>query len=456
MDAAREYFPDLATDIPVPYAIYKLIFDPAHEVIVDTVYLFVNDEYCQMAGYRREDLVNHRFLEIYPSGSRWLRYGQMVWEKKEPFHGCFFSEETGHWLDFTVGLAVGEDRVAFVFTNVDAFIHRVRRETTTDNAILKITKLLNNDEDYRTSIDHALAELSRFIHPDRIYVLETDGRTVSNTFEWCAPGVEPEIDTLQKLDYQDYIGGWENYLERDSQVLIRDIEELKREDPVDYENLKRQGIHRLVAAPFYNRGHLIGYLGADNYNSDDLINTQLVLQSISYFIGAKIVNQRLMEDLNRLSHIDTLTNVHNRNAMIEKIDALSVKHNPVGLIYSDVNGLKVINDKHGHEAGDRALKFSAELLVRYFGREHVYRAGGDEFVVIYPNIDQDEFLERQKNLQAELKKSDIYHFSFGSFYCKDSAKIEKAIRIADRHMYNDKKKYYLRMGFERRNCNDNL
>ena len=82
------------------------------------------------------------------------------------------------------------------------------------------------------------------IHPDRLYILETDRKTVTNSFEWCAPGIKPELETLQHLDYQDYIGGWEKFLEKSSCVLIEDIEMLKADAPIDYENLKRQGINR--------------------------------------------------------------------------------------------------------------------------------------------------------------------------------------------------------------------
>ncbi len=296
-------------DIPVAYAVFQLIFDAAHSQVVNTRYVYVNRAYCRMAGCAREDLVGRNFLDLYPEGVLWFPYCQEAWEKKETVHACLYSNETGHWLDFTVGPAGGEDRVAFIFTIMDETVQKTRRETTTDGIILHISKLLNNDEDFENGMNHALEELSRFIHPDRLYVLETDGITASNTFEWCAPGVEPEMETLQDLDYDGYLSGWEKYLKRSGDVVISDIEELKADDPVDYENLKRQGIRCLAAAPFYNRGKLIGYLGADNYEKNDLINTQLVLNSISYFIGAKIVNHRLMEDLNRLSCTDTLTNV---------------------------------------------------------------------------------------------------------------------------------------------------
>lgn len=432
---------DMFADIPVPFAIFRLIFDSSHTRVVNTRYVFVNDAYCRMAGHQKEELIDHDFLELYPSGGLWFPYCQQALAERKTVHKCIYSEETKHWLDFTVGPASLPETVSFIFTNVDESILKNRRESNTLNIILRISKLLNNGEDFGTCMNHALKELSSFIHPDRLYVLETDGKTVSNTFEWCAEGVTPEIHTLQNLDYDDYLGGWEKYLKKSSSVLIADIEELREHDRVDYENLKRQGIHRLTAAPFYNRGKLIGYLGADNYERNDLVNTQAVLNSISYFIGAKIVNHRLMEDLNRLSRVDTLTDVFNRNAMIEKMDQLARQNVPAGLVYADVNNLKVINDSKGHEAGDQALRDSARMLMAEFGREHVYRAGGDEFVVMIPKISEKEFNAEYKALVSKLNDLNPDLFSSGAYWCSDSSRIEEALRIADQQMYEAKRHF---------------
>lgn len=442
--------PDLYKDIPVPYAVFQPIYDAPHTRIVNARYVYVNEAYCQMAGYSREELMGHCFLDIYPGGDVWFPYCHDSLERRATVHSCFYSEETKHWLDFTVGPVTGSDAVAFIFTNVDDSIRKRRREKTTDDIIMRITKILNNDEDFEASMDHALEELSRFIHPDRLYVLETDGHTASNTFEWCAQGVSPEIQTLQNLDYDEYLRGWEKYLNENSCVVIENVEKLKDDDPVDHENLKRQGIRCLVAAPFYDDGKLIGYLGADNYKVNDLVNTQAVLNAISYFIGTKIVNHRLMEDLDRLSHMDILTDVQNRNAMIEKIGALEKDNVPAGLVYADVNNLKCINDTKGHEAGDRLLCYSADRLAFHFGRENIYRAGGDEFVAIVPSIEENAFKAQIENLTAELMVDHPYRFSFGACWCPDCSRIEEALHTADRNMYEAKSRFYRQEGMDRR------
>ena len=440
----------LSEDIPAPYAVFRVLFDSSRSRVVNTRYIYVNDAYCNIAGLQREELIDHEFLELYSLSNVWFPYCQQALEERKAVHACFYSEEAKHWLDFTVGPASAPDTVSFIFTNVDESVMKSRREKNTDEIILLISKLLNNGEDFRISMNHALEQLSAFIHPDRLYVLETDGKTASNTFEWCAEGVTPEIRTLQNLNYDDYLGGWEKYLKKSASVLIADIEELREDDPVDYENLKRQGIHRLAAAPFYDSGKLIGYLGADNYERNDLVNTQAVLNSISYFIGAKIVNHRLMEDLNRLSRTDTLTGVFNRNAMMESMKQLAKRHVPVGLVYADVNNLKYINDTGGHEKGDQALQSAAEMLASRFGKENVYRAGGDEFVVMVPDIAQQEFDTDYEVLSAKRRDRNPEQFSSGAYWCADSSGIEEALRIADQQMYEQKRLFYERKGFDRK------
>lgn len=88
----------------------------------------------------------------------------------------------------------------------------LRQSSNTDDIIIRLAKIMNGGESYEKAVNHMLAELGTIIHADRLYILETDGIKVSNTFEWCREGVTPEIQTLQDLDYDDYIGGWENFL----------------------------------------------------------------------------------------------------------------------------------------------------------------------------------------------------------------------------------------------------
>lgn len=447
------FTPDPFYDIPVAYAVFRAIMDEGRTRCVDTRYVYVNEAYCAMVDMSHDQLVGRSFLESYAEADpRWLDYCFRAVTSRETVHDVILAPEIDHWLDFTVSPLSQPDLVAYIFTNVDhqqelkISINRIR---VTNDIILQISRLLSNDEDYETCMNHALAQLSTYIKPDRLYVLETDGITVSNTFEWCAEGIEPELDTLQNLSYDDYVGSWEEFLKYDSSVLIPDIEMLKAHDPIDYANLKRQGIKRLLCAPFYSKGKLVGYLGADNYEISDLINTKAILEAVSYFIGSKIANHKLVSQLAYLSKHDSLTEVGNRAALAERIDALSRSSGSVGVVFADVNGLKETNDAHGHRAGDKMLQQAARVLSGIWGAANVYRDGGDEFVALLPLISRSDFERSCKKLTMIIGEEKRHRLAIGAVWVDDASRLDQAIAQADQLMYRDKAEYYNRANIGR-------
>ena len=444
----NNWMPDVYSDVPVAYAVFDLIFAEDGKTVQDTKYVFANKIYCEMVGKTEEDLVGNSFRSIYEKVNPiWMTYCARACHEGKAIRDCIYAPEIDHWLDFTIMPLAQPGYVAYTFMNVDLDRARqmeMKRAYTTNDIILRISKILSGEEEYDVAMNHALRELSHVLHPDRLYILETDGKTVSNTFEWCAPGVTPEIDTLQNLDYAQYIGGWEKFLEHSTSVIIEDIEVLKADNPAGYEILERQGIERLIATPIYHGGRLIGYLCADNYEWDSRINTVAVFETVSYFIAAKLANHRLLEELDHLSRYDTLTGLRNRNAFSMAVDTLMQRRGAVGVIYADVNGLKEINDELGHRAGDEALKRTADLLADCCGREHAYRVGGDEFLVLMPQVAKQEFAERFAQLRARV--ADDVSLAVGADWLADAAELDEAISKTDRRMYRDKVAHYEQVG----------
>lgn len=114
-------------------------------------------------------------------------------------HETIYSLEVQQWMNFVVQPLAEPGYVSFIFMNISEEHARemhVQRKRVTNEAIVRVAKILNDGEGYESAMNHALQEISRFIHPDRIYLLETDGITVSNTFELCAEGIQTEIETL--------------------------------------------------------------------------------------------------------------------------------------------------------------------------------------------------------------------------------------------------------------------
>ncbi|MGN8834173.1 diguanylate cyclase domain-containing protein [Allisonella histaminiformans] len=405
----------------------------------------VNPAFCRFMEKEKEELIERPFyqLGIMDKDSSWLNALSRAISDNQVIWGRLYAEKPGKWLRFVLA-PVGENRVcSFSFLDIsgeEKTRRRLRRDNATDKAIIRAIRRLISEPSFSRAIDRILQDLSRAIHPDRLYILETDRKTISNTYEWCAPGVKSEMASLQNLPYDDYMQSWEKYLENDTVVVIPDIEELRRHGDIDgYEILKRQNIHSLMSAPLYYQGELIGYLGADNYEENERMDTKYLLETVGAFIAMHVVNQRLMKRLEFASGNDSLTGVKNRNAM----DIYFNQHageSQLGVLFIDVNGLKYVNDTQGHAEGDRLMQNLAEFLCRYFPRENIYRSGGDEFVIVTPGTTEEKMRGKTREIKDAMQKES---FSFAIGYAvSDHRGIQQAAIRADQRMYQDKREYY--------------
>lgn len=405
----------------------------------------VNPAFCRFMEKEKEELIERPFyqLGIMDKDSSWLNALSRAISDNQVIWGRLYAEKTGKWLRFVLA-PVGENRMcSFSFLDIsgeEKTRRRLRRDNATDKAIIRAIRRLISEPSFSRAIDRILQDLSRAIHPDRLYILETDRKTISNTYEWCAPGVKSEMASLQNLPYDDYMQSWEKYLENDTVVVIPDIEELRRHGDIDgYEILKRQNIHSLMSAPLYYQGELIGYLGADNYEENERMDTKYLLETVGAFIAMHVVNQRLMKRLEFASGNDSLTGVKNRNAM----DIYFNQHageSQLGVLFIDVNGLKYVNDTQGHAEGDRLMQNLAEFLCRYFPRDNIYRSGGDEFVIVTPGTTEEKMRGKTREIKDAMQKES---FSFAIGYAvSDHRGIQQAAIRADQRMYQDKREYY--------------
>ena len=93
--------------------------------------------------------------------------------------------------------------------------------------------------------------------------------------------------------------------------------------------------------------------------------------------------------LQRMYMTDALTGIRNRMALIDDLE-FYLGHE-ISVMMVDLNDFKMINDTYGHEEGDHMLVETGKFLVDIFGENHCYRYGGDEFLVIFPDISEADF-----------------------------------------------------------------
>ena len=146
-----------------------------------------------------------------------------------------------------------------------------------------------------------------------------------------------------------------------------------------------------------------------------------------------------------LSRIDPLTKLGNRYALDDTLSALTI---PYIVIYIDFDGLKTINDKFGHDEGDKLIKYGAKLIAKAIAPlGHVFRVGGDEFICIVSLKQADKINKLQQtyrdymlNVNEQLKKSwQGAGLSFGIASNNEGKTPSECLSIADQKMYQHKK-----------------
>ena len=136
--------------------------------------------------------------------------------------------------------------------------------------------------------------------------------------------------------------------------------------------------------------------------------------------------------------IDQLTGLYNRKKLFNDFENSSKIS---AVISIDMNNLKGINDTQGHNAGDLALSAIGEIF-KYRGKKDTifYRVGGDEFVGLCFNKDENTVKSIIKTLKDDLSKTP-YTCSFG-YKMKDYEDILETYKIADNNMYIEKRRYH--------------
>lgn len=162
--------------------------------------------------------------------------------------------------------------------------------------------------------------------------------------------------------------------------------------------------------------------------------------------------------LEYLGKHDVLTQLRNRAFYAEELNRLSRKGPwPFAVIAIDLNGLKAINDEQGHAAGDAMLRRAGEVLAKAVDAPAcAARVGGDEFAVLLPGADERGALAVRDRIQSLVELNNQFYsgqplgLAMGIACCQSGEGVESALHKADQAMYEEKKRYYLQMGLERR------
>ena len=149
-----------------------------------------------------------------------------------------------------------------------------------------------------------LEHLGKALNGERTYIFEqNESGCDDNTYEWVADGVEPEQENLQNVP-PEVCASWYRNFSVGGHIVIKSVEDIREAEPLQYENLKRQGIRSLVVVPLYDGERIVGFYGVDNPPVKSLEYASNMLQTAAYFIVSSLKRRDLFRALQKRSYLE--------------------------------------------------------------------------------------------------------------------------------------------------------
>lgn len=252
-------------------------------------------------------------------------FGFLLLVRSRPFDGRFL-------LDFEPILRMlgGACSAGFEMERRIAAEHELRRRSELQRLLIDLSLDFINLplERLDPSIEKALGDMGRFVRADRAYLFSYDFErgVMSNTHEWCGPGIEPYIEELQEVANADF-PEWVNAHRHGATVHIPDVGALQKGSL--REILSSQGIRSLVTLPLGEGDGCLGYVGFDAvadrriWTPDDIMLLRVFAQLL---MNAELHRRREIEILEAHKEINMAYRRLKQSA--EKTNSLALRPRP--------------------------------------------------------------------------------------------------------------------------------
>ena len=377
---------------------------------------------------------------------------------KQPLHTYVHPDRFDFWFNiFMLPLDCDEENICYC-----TYSQELSREADTSQMsnlsqqvasdVLNSCIKMRGSEDFKTKMAEVIKDIRVMCRAKYCFILQMDftNRTCSLLGEsmFSEPGMARSLSWFC-FDFFDIADSFEDTIAGSNCLIIKnkhDMEFVKERNPIWYDSLQKSGIERIALFPIKKGDELLGYIWVTEFDEDDSVRIKSTLELTTYFVASEIHNHQLFEKLRILSTMDMLTGVFNRNEMNNRVYQLVSENDEqktsLGVVFTDLNCLKQVNDNKGHDAGDTLLKNAASMLKIVFGGSEIFRAGGDEFLIMIRGSTRNEIEQLVDQLKKQSDASGAVSFAVGYEFVEDSRNVRIAMKSADEKMYADKNQFY--------------
>lgn len=257
----------------------------------------------------------------------------------------------------------------------------------------------------------------------------------------------------QKIDNLSYpLSGTpcQTVIEEGAMICNGDVQERYPDD----DDLFKFDLKSYIGTPMYDSdGKVIGHLAVLKRDVfDQTEKTQLIIDSVTSRASSELIRNVHEQIINHQARTDSLTGLYNRaifmDLLSQAINSAERHNRKLAIIFIDFDNFKQVNDQLGHSEGDKLLVAATDRLRKALRREDTLaRFGGDEFIVLLPQIEGSHSVEAvarnmQKQLAHEFQLSNTcltVSCSMGvAIYPDDGGSIDTLINHADTAMYRAK------------------
>lgn len=273
-----------------------------------------------------------------------------------------------------------------------------------------ITKTITPILNYETLLQTILDKSAELLKAEQGSLMLLDHETEALLLK-AKRGINNRITEELRIQKGEGIAG--KVAELGEPFLVEDVEDDPR---IKQKNRLRYKTRSFVSVPIMIEDRVIGVLNLSDKTTGEIFNKEDLELIQSFATQAAIVMERNVfytqtEELRKLAITDSLTGLPNRRYLSDRLKEellRSQRHGrPLSLLMVDMDRFKGLNDTFGHPIGDKALKATAESILRSVRSVDIAsRYGGDEFVIILPETGKTlavSIAERLRSDVAEIK-----------------------------------------------------